>query len=479
MKILLTGATGYIGKRLLPALLEQGHEVICCVRNLNRIGGLEKYKDEVSFWEIDFLKEYDESKAPKDFDVAYYLIHSMASSTSGFSTMEKNAAKNFTKYINSTKASQIIYLTGIVNEENLSKHLQSRKTVEKILSKSQVPLTVLRAGIVVGSGSASFEIIRDLVEKLPIMLAPTWLKTQCQPIGVGDVVKYLTGCLLNEETYRKSYDIGGSDVLTYKDMLFQYAEIRNLKRYIISVPVFGLQLSSYWLYFITSTSYKLAYNLVDSMRVKVVAQNDDLEKLLQVKPASYKQAVEKSFQKINENVVLSSWKDSFTSSAASDKFMDYAEAPEHGVVKETREVALESNSPEEVLDNIWAIGGKRGWYYGNILWKIRGLMDKIVGGTGLRRGRTHPKNIYNGDALDFWRVIVADKLKKRLLLYSEMKVPGEAWLEFKIDKKDDKPFLLQTATFRPHGLWGRVYWYALFPAHLFIFSNMAKRIAEY
>jgi len=478
MKILLTGATGYIGKRLLPALLDQGHEVICCVRNKNRLSGLERFRDNVTFWEVDFLKEIDIDNAPTDFDIAYYLIHSLTVSTSGFTRLEKKAAKNFRNFINQTSACQIIYLTGIVNDENLSPHLKSRKNVGKILSTSTVPLTTLKAAIIVGSGSASFEIIRDLVEKLPVMITPKWLNTLCQPIGVSDVVGYLTGCLKNEQTYNQSFDIGGSEILTYKEMLLEYARIRSLKRHIISVPVLGLKLSSYWLYFITSTSYDLAVNLVESMRIKMVCEDSRLEEMLQVKPESYTEAVKRSFQRISENVVISSWKDAFISSNASDKFMDYAEVPKHGCLKETREVAI-SGDPAKVLSNIWSIGGKRGWYFANGFWKIRGFADRLLGGIGLRRGRTHPKNIYNGDALDFWRVIVADKINKRLLLYSEMKLPGEAWLEFRINEYKDKPVLTQTATFRPQGLFGRLYWYLLFPAHLFIFSKMAKNIVRY
>lgn len=477
MRILLTGATGYIGKQLLPALLDQGHEIICCVRNKNRIGGLEKFNN-IDFWEVDFLKDFDQDKAPKKIDVAYYLIHSMSTSISDFSEMETKTAQNFRNYIDKTEASQIIYLTGMLNDKNLSEHLKSRQKVEKELKKSTVPVTTLRAGIVVGTGSASFEIIRDLVEKLPVMIAPKWLNTRCQPIGIKDVIKFLTRSQLVEETYGKEFDIGGTDILPYKEMLYQYAEYRDLKRKIFSVPILGLKLSSYWLYFVTSIPYKLAVNLVESMRIEMVARDNKLAEILHIQTSGYKEAVKDSFQPVESNAITSSWKDSFVSSSANDQFMEQAEAPTYGCVHETREIPIDTKT-EKVLENIWSVGGNRGWYYANTLWKVRGFIDRLMGGNGLRRGRTHPKNIYNGDALDFWRVIVADKTHKRLLLYSEMKLPGEAWLEFKIEEKSGKEVLLQTATFRPHGLWGRVYWYAMFLPHLFIFSNMARNIVRF
>ena len=282
MKILLTGATGYIGKRLLPVLIEQGHTVVCCVRNKSRFPSDGVYNHpNVSLFEIDFLKEIPPPESIKDIDAAYYLIHSMSSNIKDFGSLEEKSANNFIKLIEQTSAKQIIYLGGITNEEKLSKHLASRKRVEEILSQSKIPLTSIKAGIIVGSGSASFEIIRDLVEKLPVMITPKWLNTRHQPIAIRNILQYLSGVLLKAETFNKSYDVGGPDVLSYKEMLLQFAEVRGLKRFIFTVPVMTPRLSSYWLYFVTSTSYMLAINLVNSMKIEVVAKDNELEKMLE------------------------------------------------------------------------------------------------------------------------------------------------------------------------------------------------------
>jgi len=267
MKILLTGANGYIGLRLLPQLVEMGHEVICTVRDKERFAIDKELRSQIEILEIDFLNDIIEEIVPKDIDAAYFLIHSMSSSTESFVEMEAKTAENFNLYLKDTRVEQVIYLSGIVNDDNLSKHLWSRKNVEKILSEGPFHLTVLRAGIIVGSGSSSFEIIRDLCEKLPVMITPKWVLTKTQPIAIRDIMSFLTGVLGNRETYDDSFDIAGPDVLSYKEMLQQYAEQRDFKNWIITVPVMTPKLSSYWLYFVTSTSYKLALNLVDSMKV--------------------------------------------------------------------------------------------------------------------------------------------------------------------------------------------------------------------
>ena len=473
MKILLTGANGYIGMRLLPQLLELGHEVICAVRDKNRFSIDEDTKAQLQIIEVDFLKEYTPNLIPKDIDVAYYLIHSMSSSTSDFDVKEAQSAEMFNRYMADTRVKQVIYLSGIVNEEKLSKHLSSRKNVEEILFRGGFNLTVLRAGIIVGSGSSSFEIIRDLCEKLPLMITPKWVLTKTQPIAIRDVVRFLTGVIGNEKTYNDSFDIGGSDVLTYKQMLQQYAQTRGFKNWIVTVPIMTPKLSSYWLYFVTSTSYKLAMNLVDSMKMEVVARDRRLQDILGIETHSYKEAIAMAFKKIEQNLVISSWKDSMISGRFQKNLEKYIQVPKYGVLKDEQKRKVKD--AQAVLENIWKIGGENGWYYGNWLWKIRGFMDKLTGGVGLRRGRTHPDKIFPGDALDFWRVLLADKEAKRLLLFAEMKLPGEAWLEFKIDENN---VLHQTATFRPRGLKGRLYWYSIVPFHYFIFGGMIRNIVK-
>jgi len=476
MNILLTGANGYIGQRLIPFLLEQGHALYCCVRNKSRFEADHKHEN-IKIIEIDFLEPDKSVQLPANIDSAYYLIHSMSGGSKEFDEAEAKCAQNFVDLINQTNAQQIIYLSGISNADKLSKHLSSRLQVEEILAKSKVSLTILRAGIIVGSGSASFEIIRDLVEKLPIMITPKWLNTKCQPIAVRNVVQYLTGVLLKEDTYKQALDIGGPEILTYKEMLLKFAKVRGLKRWIITLPIMTPRLSSYWLYFVTSTTYSLAVNLVDSMKIDVVCRPNNLAKDLHIDLLPYETAVALAFQKIEQNLVDSSWKDAFVSSNTPQQMMQYINVPTFGCFKDKKLRPI-TDSEETVLENVWSIGGKTGWYYGNTLWRIRGVADKLVGGVGLRRGRTNSKTITAGDALDFWRVLVADKVGKRLLLYAEMKLPGEAWLEFKIIKIKNKPHLKQTATFRPKGLWGRLYWYAVLPFHYFIFNGMVDNLLK-
>ncbi|APQ17980.1 SDR family oxidoreductase [Maribacter hydrothermalis] len=473
MKILLTGANGYIGMRLLPQLLEMGHEIVCAVRDETRLSVDKEIRSQIQVIEIDFLEEPKENVVPQDIDAAYFLIHSMSSSTQDFDDMEAKTAENFNKYVSQTKIKQVVYLSGIVNDENLSKHLQSRKNVEDILYQGDFNLTVLRAGIIVGSGSSSFEIIRDLCEKLPVMITPKWVLTKTQPIAIRDVIAFLTGVLGNEKTYNDSFDIAGPNVLTYKEMLHKYAEVRGFKNWIWTVPIMTPKLSSYWLYFVTSTSYKLALNLVDSMKIEVVAKDTRLQDILGITPHTYKEAIDLAFKKIEQNLVVSSWKDSMISGRFVENLEKHIQVPKYGILKDYKQLKI--SNPEEVLERIWSIGGETGWYYGNWLWKIRGFMDKLSGGVGLRRGRTHANKIFAGDSLDFWRVLLADKKAKRLLLFAEMKLPGEAWLEFKID---DDNILHQTATFRPRGLRGRLYWYSIVPFHYFIFGGMIKNIAH-
>ncbi len=479
MRILLTGATGYIGKRLLPSLLINGHTVICCVRDKSRLELPEEFSHKIEVIEWDFLDTTNQSADfPKDIDIAYYLIHSMSSSIQRFTEMEQMSALGFRQLIEDSKAQQIIYLSGIVNDDHLSPHLESRKNVENILMESTVPTTVLRAGIIVGSGSASFEIIRDLVEKLPFMVAPKWINTKCQPIAIRDVIFYLTKIQLRPELYNQSFDIGGPDVLTYREMLLGYAHARGLKRRILTVPVLTPRFSSYWLYFITATSYKLAANLVDSMKVDVICEPNELSKILDIKPIPYRKALSLALARIIKHHIPSSWKDSLVSSSEFSSLNQFTLVPTHGCFHDSRSFVIK-DSLEKTHQRIWAIGGDTGWYFATWMWKMRGNLDQMVGGTGLRRGRRNIQEIVTGDALDFWRVLIADKNQNRLLLFAEMKLPGEAWLEFRTLNKDGRSVFQQTATFRPSGIYGRIYWFMLKPFHFFLFKGMAKRIAGY
>jgi len=471
MKILLTGATGYIGKRLLPFLVKEGFEVVCCVRDKLRFHVPNSLKQSVEVIEIDLLKKESLKKIPKDIEGAYYLVHSMSTDIQ-YQKLEIRCAINFRECLLGTQVKHLIYLSGIVNENQLSKHLSSRKNVEEELSKGNYNFTALRAGIIVGSGSASFEIMRDLVEKLPIMVTPKWLHTKCQPIAIRNVLQILSKSIFNKETYNKNFDIGGEDILSYKQMLLDFANVRGLKRSIFILPVMTPKLSSYWLYFITSTSYKLAIALVESMKVNVVCRDLRILDILNIKPISYKKSIEMAFNKIKHDDIISSWKDSYISSGNRLFVSDFVEVPDFGCFKDLKVRKIHNKC--KCVEKIWSIGGDTGWYYANFLWKIRGFFDLLVGGVGLRRGRTHIHKIDVGDALDFWRVLYADKKEGRLLLFAEMKLPGEAWLEFNI--KDN--ILYQTATFRPLGLLGRMYWYAVLPFHGIIFNGMINRLSR-
>ena len=472
MKILLTGATGYIGKRLLPILVNQGHDLICCVRDKNRFYIPLEYANSITVIEVDFLKKETLDTIPSNIDAAYYLIHSMAGSASNYDELEKTSAENFVSKINTTQAQQVIYLSGIINDDSLSKHLSSRKKVEEVLSTGSYAMTTLRAGIIVGSGSASFEIIRDLVNKLPVMITPKWLNTRCQPIAINDVLEFLSKSLLNSKVYNQSFDIGGPNILTYKEMLLAFAKAKNLKRWIFTVPVMTPKLSSYWLYFVTSTSYKLAAALVSSMKVEVVCRDTKINQILNVTPMTYDMALSRALLKVQENNVLSSWKDSLVSGRFKTNISAYLKVPKKDCFIDRRKKQIIDR--DFTINQIWSIGGETGWYYGDWLWDLRGFIDKLYGGVGSRRGRTNKHTIHAGDALDFWRVLYANKEEGKLILFAEMKLPGEAWLEFKIIGNT----LYQSATFKPRGIWGKVYWYAVLPFHGFIFEGMLSKLIK-
>ncbi len=471
MKILLTGSTGYIGKRLLPILVGKGYQVICAARDVKRINIPYSLLPKVAVIQLDLTKKETLQNIPKDIDAAYYLVHSMALSDD-YDKLELHSAINFREALNNTNVKHVIYLSALYNEEDItSKHLSSRKIVGDEIAKGKYHLTILRAGIIIGSGSASFEIIRDLVEKLPIMVAPRWVKTLSQPIAIADVLGYLSEVLFDKRTYDNTYDIGGPDILSYKEMLLQLAQFRSLKRIIVTIPVLTPKLSSYWLYFITSTSFKLAKSLVSSMKTKVVCKDNSIKEIIKVENLSYRDAIERAFRKIENEHILSSWKDSFVSGNLSVNVSELIDIPSYGCFKDVRVTSIKNKIKS--IEKIWKIGGSKGWYYANFLWEIRGFVDKLFGGVGLNRGRTNKGDVSIGDAIDFWRVLHADKQQGRLLLFSEMKLPGEAWLEFKII--DNK--LYQTAIFRPRGLGGRLYWYILYPFHSLIFSGLINKLS--
>ncbi|WP_018479087.1 SDR family oxidoreductase [Pontibacter roseus] len=478
MKILLTGANGYIGKRLLPVLVEQQHEVVCLVRDPRRFSLVDSLKDKVQVVKGDLLQPESLQSLPQDIDAAYYLVHSMGSGTKDFGQTELESAQNFVAYLNTTTAQQVVYLSGISNDTHLSNHLASRRQVEDVLDQAQAALTVLRAAIIIGSGSASFEIIRDLVEKLPVMVTPRWLNSRCQPIAIRDVVFYLTAVLGRQDCYERRFEIGGPDVLTYRQMLLQLAKQRHLKRRIYTLPVLTPRLSSYWLYFVTSTSFSLAQSLVESLRNDAVVKDASIEQLIPHKCLGYESALNLAFTKIEQNLVVSSWKDALVSGTIKLDFMDFVQIPEHGVLTDRQRVKFDRD-PEEVLENVLSIGGDRGWYKTDFLWQMRGLLDKLVGGVGLQRGRRHPTDVEAGDSIDFWRVLAVDRKGSRLLLYAEMKLPGEAWLQFRICHEKDGNYLEQLAAFRPDGLAGRLYWYSMLPFHFIIFKGMIRNIIDY
>jgi len=472
--ILLTGATGYVGLRLLPALLEQGHRITALVRDRRRFPSADftRAGERLQLLEGDLLDPDAIPEFPEDLDAAYYLLHSMDAG-GDFLERERTVARHFVSALDRTRCQRLVYLGGLIDEEvELSPHLRSRLETERLLRKARAPLTVLRASIIVGSGSASFEIIRDLAEKLPLMICPKWVETRCQPIGIGNVIEYLTGVLDAPATTGNTFDIGGPEVLTYRQLLAGYAEIRKLRRAFVPVPVLSPKLSSWWLYLMTSTSFPLARALVTSMKNPTVCREHRIRELVPVQLRDYRESVELALARIAQNRVPSRWIDSLHAGTLDSRFIDAIHVPEHGVYRDRQEV--EMVMPREwVIDSIWAVGGKRGWPSMNWAWWLRGLMDRLLGGTGLRRGRRSPTALRPGDAIDFWRVLLADRERGRLMLYAEMVLPGEAWLEFEI--LDDR--LRQTATFRPQGLLGRLYWFAVLPFHWLLFPRMARRLA--
>ena len=468
VKILVTGATGFIGKRLVYKMLDEGHEVYALVRNEQiRFKASENGLLHLIVGDLETIQSF-----PNEIDVAYFLVHSMGQIQEDLIDSEKRITQNFLKLTEKTRCKQIIYLGGIIEDEvKLSVHLRSRLYVETILRNSAVPCTALRSSIIIGAGSASFEIIRDLTEKLPVMVAPKWVKNYCQPISILDVLFYLSAVVLNEKSYGNIYDIGGPEVLTFREILLRYAKFIKLKRYIINVPVLTPKLSSYWLVLITSVKFSICKYLVESMKQNSRKLNNSIDLILPHDCLTYENALSRAFQKISQNEVVSTWMDAWDLK----KPIKGIDVPEEGCLKDIQIIQIKG-SFEKVIERIWTIGGDTGWYSMNWAWKLRGFIDQIMGGIGFNRGRRDPYNLEVGDSVDFWRVLHADKESKHLILFAQMKTPGEAWLEFKITP--DGKSLIHTATFRPKGILGLIYWYALIPFHWVIFKNMARAIAN-
>jgi uncharacterized protein YbjT (DUF2867 family) len=465
--------------RLVHSLLEAGHEITAVIRDKRRFPAANFGDGEarVHVFEADFLEAASLRHLPQAIDAAYYLIHSMGSG-GDFARKEEQCAANFSDAAKAHGWQRIIYLGGLAADEGpLSEHLSSRRRVEEILRGSGVPLTVLRASIIVGSGSASFEIIRDLAEKLPVLVTPRWVHTHCQPIAIRNVLDYLTTILEHPETVDASYDIGGPEVMSYLDLIKGYCDVRGLRRVFLPTRLLSPRLSSGWLCLLTSTSFPLARSLVDSLTHETVCHDMKLREIMPLELLTYREAVKRALARIAQNHVPSSWIDSLAAGTLSPRLFDAIKVPEHGVLTDSRVVPLTAPR-DEVIARVWSIGGAAGWPSMNWAWRLRGIADKFVGGIGIRRGRRHPEELHAGDSLDFWRVLLADRTKGRLMLYAEMKLPGEAWLEFAIE---DSPAgghaLRQTATFRPQGLLGRLYWLAVLPFHWLLFPRMARNLA--
>jgi uncharacterized protein YbjT (DUF2867 family) len=479
MHVLVSGANGYIGLRLIQSLLEAGHEITAVVRDRRRFPVDDFGSDEprLRLAEADFLDASTLANLPRQVDAAYYLIHSMGSG-GDFARREEQCAENFSNAARNLGWRRIIYLGGLAADEGpLSEHLSSRRRVEKILGNSGVPLTALRASIIVGSGSASFEIIRDLAEKLPVLVTPRWVHTRCQPIAIRNVLEYLTGLPDHPETAGRSYDIGGPEVMSYLDLIKGYCAVRGLRRLFLPTRLLSPRLSSCWLCLLTSTSFPLARSLVDSLTHETVCHDANIRSIIPLDLLTYREAVGRALACIAQNHVPSSWIDSLAAGTLPPRLFDAIKVPGHGVFRDARIVPLAAPR-EEVIARIWSIGGTDGWPSMNWAWRLRGIVDKMAGGIGIRRGRRHPSELHAGDALDFWRVLLADRAKGRLILYAEMRLPGEAWLEFSIEQAPGGgPALRQTATFRPQGLLGRLYWFAVLPFHWVLFPRMARNLA--
>lgn len=467
--ILLTGATGYIGRRLKHKLLENNDiRLKLLVRHAHSVADSVRENAEIyegSTFDQDLLQ-----KALQDVEVAYYLIHSLGSDD--YAELDRISAQNFREAAVKAGVKKIIYLGGLgVVDKDTSEHLLSRIETGEILSAQPEDIDVIwfRAGVIIGSGSASFEIIRNLIQKLPIMITPKWVRTKAQPIGVEDVINYLDHAKEKRLSGSHIVDIG-SEKLCYEEMMLQCAETMGLKRLIIPVPFLSVGLSSYWLNVFTPVPFSVASSLIKGVRCEVLVQNDNAQKLFSdIHPSSFKQSITKALIEAEENQVISRWSDRGNGVWETDHKHSIAKA----VFIDRQILPLEGLSEQDVHQSYLGIGGENGWFSYDWLWEFRGFFDKLSGGAGLNRGRRSQHELRIGDSLDFWKVVDIQQ-DERLLLFAQMRLPGKAWLEFKIH--DGK--LIQSAYFLPKGVFGRLYWYALIPLHYFVFRDMIRSVLK-
>lgn len=475
LRILVTGATGYIGGRLVPRLLAKGHHVRCIARNPNRLAGHPWPGVEVVGGNL--ADPADTLRALQGIDVAYYLVHSMAGGEA-FWVRDRQMAHAFGEAAAQAGVRRIIYLGGLGDPAHVhSRHLISRQEVGTCLAAAGVPVVEFRAAVIVGSGSASFEIIRNLTERLPIMITPTWVNTRCQPIGIRSVLNYLIEALDHPDA-QGVYEIGGQDVLAYREMMLRYARLRGLRRLILALPVPLPGLSSMWIDLLTPIPSGIARPLIESLRTEVVVRDDRALRTFSVRPTGYDEAVRRALARLAADDVETTWASSLSSLSP-----DQPEADEwrsfEGMLLDSRRRRVKA-PPERVFQAISSLGGDEGWPAGNFLWQLRGLMDRMVGGTGMRRGRRRPHELLVGDPVDFWRVEALEP-PHLLRLRAEMKLPGRAWLQFEVRPDPEGSRVEQTAFFDPHGLPGYLYWYSVVPLHRFVFPGLidaVKRKAE-
>jgi len=466
--ILVLGATGYIGSQLVARLIEEGYGVRCLVRDRKKIE-TRVWSDDIEIFEGDILAPDSLDKAFRDVDTVYYLVHSMAAPGGDFAKLDRKAARYAGEAAKKAGVGRIIYLGGLGRRDlQPSEHLKSRHEVGDILRSSGVPVTEFRAAVIIGAGSLSFELIHHLTNRLPVMICPRWVITRTQPISVRDVLDYLTAALENPESKNKVIDIGGPEILTYRDMILTVAKVLGLRRWLIKVPVLTPRLSSYWVKLVTPIPVKPARALIEGLRHETIRENNEADRLFAIQPEPFEAAVRKALTAVIPGEIIPE------KGKAASIIMQIE--PSH-LLKNRRQVTVGAPA-EHVFSVVSAIGGDNGWYYANWLWRLRGLIDKFFGGVGLRRSGRGEAVLAVGQTLDFWRIEEVED-EKRLLLRAEMKVPGNAWLEFEVQPLDARrSILIQTARFYPRGLAGIFYWYGIYPFHAIVFRGLAAAIAK-